>query len=416
MKQSLNLSPAYCPNWGTWEVVREVYANAIDADPDNVSIVSSDSNTVCIETKTVPKLGELFIIGHGSKSVNDDNIGQFGEGLKIAALVATRTVGGQMSLELPGHTVRFYFQQVLDVDVLHAELLDNDRTHGYKATISMPGAGVILAGRILSRRDDHHFISGGQAKLFCKGIYICDIDSLSTGEFHWSYNINDLQLNRDRNLIAHGSTRTEIFNYLKTRCTAEMAETIVRQWDEIAEAKLLRSWYFSIDTRLGKLLSEAFVKVHGDRACIALTGAECLLAKKYGYHVPEGFMDSRLPNIFIEVKMVHQVIPKHSDLNIVDSTPYANRIDALNSLAVRLGFTKPRVFVYDDMDGITLGRADLEDKAIYLNSSIFGSVELECSTYFHELAHIQSEDCTDGSIDFERSLTNILGKLAKELI
>ena len=108
---SLNLSPRYAPDWTAWEVAREIICNAIDASPEDFRVTPHGDNQLKVWTPTVPDLCELFVIGQGSKSPGGSTIGQFGEGLKMAALVATRTEGGRFRVKLPGQDVRFMFDE-----------------------------------------------------------------------------------------------------------------------------------------------------------------------------------------------------------------------------------------------------------------------------------------------------------------
>jgi hypothetical protein len=108
---SLNLHERYAPEWGVWECAREIFANAKDAAPNDMKVQSPNANTLEIFTPTAPDIAELFIIGCGSKTPTDETIGQFGEGLKLTALAATRKLGGSLSIQLDRKLVTFALRE-----------------------------------------------------------------------------------------------------------------------------------------------------------------------------------------------------------------------------------------------------------------------------------------------------------------
>lgn len=101
-KFELSLCKDYVKEWSIFEAAREFLQNAIDQsntegndwsykyDPDTAKLA-------IMNKKSILKTSSL-LLGSTSKSDDDDTIGHFGEGYKIATLVATRE----------GHNVTFY--------------------------------------------------------------------------------------------------------------------------------------------------------------------------------------------------------------------------------------------------------------------------------------------------------------------
>ena len=81
------IETSYLPEWDKWEAVRELVANAIDSG-GNVSVELEGDNLIIQDDGTGMPL-EALLIGFSQKE-NDEAIGKFGEGLKMAMLVLTR--------------------------------------------------------------------------------------------------------------------------------------------------------------------------------------------------------------------------------------------------------------------------------------------------------------------------------------
>lgn len=91
----LTLTSNYVSDWTFNDAIRELIQNGTDQevlDKDNHFRVDYDSEKQILRLKndkSVLKINTL-LLGRSSKSKNDDTVGQFGEGYKIAALVLNR--------------------------------------------------------------------------------------------------------------------------------------------------------------------------------------------------------------------------------------------------------------------------------------------------------------------------------------
>jgi hypothetical protein len=91
----LTLTPNYVSDWTLNDAVRELIQNGTDQevlDPSNkFDITYNSSNKSLKLTNSKSKLGvNTLLLGRSSKSNNEETVGQFGEGYKIAALVLNR--------------------------------------------------------------------------------------------------------------------------------------------------------------------------------------------------------------------------------------------------------------------------------------------------------------------------------------
>lgn len=91
----LGMSINYCSTWGVVEAIREIFQNALDAqtaNPDNEMYFKydQDKETLFIGNKKGILGTNTLLLGTTSKAGNNNFIGKFGEGYKVATVVLLR--------------------------------------------------------------------------------------------------------------------------------------------------------------------------------------------------------------------------------------------------------------------------------------------------------------------------------------
>lgn len=91
----LGMSIDYCSTWGVVEAIREIFQNALDAqtaNPDNEMYFKydQDKETLFIGNKKGILGTNTLLLGTTSKAGNNNFIGKFGEGYKVATVVLLR--------------------------------------------------------------------------------------------------------------------------------------------------------------------------------------------------------------------------------------------------------------------------------------------------------------------------------------
>lgn len=92
----LTLTPDYVPDWGFNDAMRELIQNGIDQealDKCKEFSVEYDSDNKILRLRNAGNTAlkrNTLLLGRSSKAKNDDTVGKFGEGYKIAALVLNR--------------------------------------------------------------------------------------------------------------------------------------------------------------------------------------------------------------------------------------------------------------------------------------------------------------------------------------
>jgi len=198
--------------WSEWHIIREFISNALDAvdgQTDAFSLSEEEGFIHIHDHGSGYPINYAKRIGASSKKNEEQSIGQFGEGTKMAILTCLRK----------GISVRLASQDWLiipksipiedDLDVLVFDIYKSDEaiqgsfvsieaTQKIKEIIKDKGQYFLqfsTLSAMYGTMNQGIYPSVGKAKLFNKGVYIKDIDALYT------YGISINQLNRDRDLI-----------------------------------------------------------------------------------------------------------------------------------------------------------------------------------------------------------------------
>lgn len=203
----LSLTPEYRSHWSVSDAIRELLQNALDdkssfeyAFPNNHMIIRNVG--VSIPAKTL-------LLGCTSKGDEEDSVGGFGEGFKIALLILCRE--GYKVLVRNGErlwTPYFKYSDVYDSDMLHideAELEGN-----LDLTFIIEGVDEELKKEIIDKclylqkdlgevinTENGRILKGMKGKLFVGGLYVTDTNNKYSYDFHPSV----LPLNTDRKSV-----------------------------------------------------------------------------------------------------------------------------------------------------------------------------------------------------------------------
>lgn len=451
---NLNLAPTYLADWDNWSVAREIICNALDADPHNCKIQSAGLHRLVVETSTRPNLAEMLVIGQGTKSFDSEDIGQFGEGLKMAALVATRsnqTIGkGPAVILYDGKSVvTFEFQSVLNVSTLHAkvqpltdckqeirDLIEGYVTQpdGFLVIVNMYGIGDCFEGKILLKASEGPIRKGSHVELedavidpmgptsvpdaiiYCKGVYVATIASMSL--YHW--NLNDMKINRDRSMVSTASVSDGIGKWLIENHRFDVVKEILENSKTLDSLEMLAIYRSSWMPTMKAMVSEAFYSLYGSNAVLAADDhtTNRKAAEKGAKVVTVLNAQAKHAYTLAGVNLAADMLHKRDFLEAVDPTPYKELINWLRKIDKHLP-TKSfglslRIFTGESAE---FGYADKSENVVWINERLFQQHDhLQLmATYIHECAHFSS-DATDCTRAFEAELDTIAAMLAIDIL
>lgn len=232
------IAKSYAQDWTIIESGREFLANAIDVSNNQADITYKDGYCY-ITDKGIGITRQNFVLGNSHKA--DEQIGMFGEGFKLAALVVAREERNP-KIETVGYT---YYPKIENNEEFSTELFTisyetNKRTEGtvtsFKATEEEVEA---IKSLFLQFTQDQYailttdivdLIVDNRNSIYVNGLRSAQVESV------FSYNIKDKKIvnSRDRNSVDNNklsSYVTEVLNDLT---------------DKSAILKLLLDWEISV--------------------------------------------------------------------------------------------------------------------------------------------------------------------------
>jgi hypothetical protein len=403
-KYSLNLAESYVPEWGAWEVGREMICNARDADP-SFTLKKHGSDELELFTDTVPTLQELTVLGLSQSRDRSEAVGQFGEGFKLASLVAVRSGGGVTVLS-PHGTMHFLLESVdgSPVRVLHAHFdRRTKRKSGCVISVTMPG--IVEAIRRKFTDPDRSFVEKehiSDCRVYCKGVFISEIKDAPS---IWDWNLNSLKINRDRAVVSGFDVRWRVSEVLRY-CTDEEVWRKIFSNRQSFETNAVKSGYGgSVDSMAAAL--SAWKHTFGEKAVIASEQDvinQTAAAKGYSVVIFDRFTDFGIPTaesvVNVSETFTEVIAPKHVRNEIEQA------LDLLEVPAT-VRFFEPGI-------NSPLGQAVLEANQllIWLSGNLLkpGNRAERLSTLAHEIAHVSSK-AGDATLEFEQKLDKMVGKL-----
>jgi hypothetical protein len=286
MRIELTIKTTYLPEWGLWEGVRELIQNAKDAEVEFGAPMTvrhrAESNTLVIENDGTVLPHEALLLGFTSKTGRSDQIGKFGEGLKLGILALVRK-GLQIKIR-SGSEVwvpRIVRSEKFDADILAFDILKN-RENKNRVQIEIHGLdkeawGVIQSRFLfLSKVKDAHVrktaYSGTiltspehQGQVFVRGIHV-----YKNADLHYGYDLTDVEIDRDRKMIDQASLRwrlTNLWRYAVNEHPEMTPEYIQLLDNQAADLDGLDSYTAKqLSEEVRAKIAERFLERHGANA------------------------------------------------------------------------------------------------------------------------------------------------------
>lgn len=419
------VSPEYVSGWGMVQALREVIQEMIDvrrAYGCRGGLRYSGGRAVVWDDGPGLKRSDLAL-GNSGKKGDARLIGQFGEGLKLAALVAARN-GREMVIETVGFTARPFIARdpALDCEVLAFELRPNSRTKGTKTLVETT-VGELEEARALflglaprKARSARVFLPGGR-------VYINGCLALKNDQLFFSYDLPGsakAAQNRDRSALDLEALAQEIVEALsrltRVKLIAALLETIPARQPCFEQ---------TLNLRYSPGAESAWVRaarqVFGPKACRAEGNDADQEAKRLGFNVVYGYpwrWEGLLSNLGV-YRSGFAIRTRGRRAKAVRITPEERRTLAWAKRLVRKHLADPgKVRVAEELAltfGLrrsdAMGLWDPQTQTIWVKRSALGDPKTLLGTLFHETLHKVSgaPDCTEG---FELAWEDLVVRMA----
>lgn len=407
---TLGVTANYCKDWTIEDAIREIIANALDASKKLDISWNGGIATVRDYGKGFKATG--LLIGESTKTASD--IGQFGEGLKVGAMVLLRN-GQRIVAESLGKRYVFTMESsIVGTPVLTIAIsASTPFGKGTRVTFTCSEAELDsakqrflkLSPRPMFEKDilDH------AGAIYVQGLLTDTVDSIL------GYNLHSKEcMNRDRTTTNRDTVEREIGKLLK-HCKSHDAIEKVIKWcgSDGGNNKIVEGGLY-ITSRHPRLWKKVFHEVYGKTACLG-----------------KGNTERAMYMGFQPVQMPHGIAYLLDNCGVANSDS-ATKKDASKSSRVtmnalqRANLTKAKrilqpIFEPDLTAKYSIrvctmeANGEREGNVLRINVTQLDSLQATISTLLHEFCHLVS-DAPDCSSAFERALTKYSGKLALALL
>ncbi|KKN40819.1 hypothetical protein LCGC14_0729610 [marine sediment metagenome] len=270
----MSITSDYIPHWSVAAALREFLQNALDADTQGLTMEISEDpereNWIQLINWGASLPIRTLLLGVSTKADKEEEIGQFGEGYKLACLVLTRE-DIPVEISSPEGTIIPFigFSNQFQTDLLMFKW-DKGTTFPAGIKISFPKRKVseswLKSLILLDRPHDPRLLRNKPGRVYSGGLYL----SLDLGQekledcYHWGYNIfpADLKLDRDRGMVDPRSLRDATVKILEQDATSEeIYDAIMTPYPEFSQ---IPSYFFSGQTLTA--VRNEFKKKYGEFA------------------------------------------------------------------------------------------------------------------------------------------------------
>jgi hypothetical protein len=198
------ITTSYISNRGPLFAAQEVVSNHIDAGGSIEDVrFSKDKTTLTSGSAVLIEKHHVTCLGETTKADNDTMIGHFGEGLKLAAVIALRN-GGSCVVATPSFTATYFLKdEIPNLKVLHVRFTSRSSVKsGTEVRLCIPNSDLTevkkrylpdhLNYRLIKKQAISTDEEENKANVYCRGVFVCKGASSS---YDWNLSC---ETNRDR--------------------------------------------------------------------------------------------------------------------------------------------------------------------------------------------------------------------------
>lgn len=399
----------YAKNWGLYEIPRELVSNARDT-LTAVKAYLQDGNYI-VEDSGPGILPKHLLLGKSIK-LNNDAIGQFGEGLKLAFLVCLR-------MGLRGEIFSHNYHYVLGRSVMAEEEVLSI-AYKYNATSYFEGTRIVIHGwndrpifteRFLFNESNennyvHYNEHGGLlkkaenlGKIFVRGVYVMD-----SPIFNFGWNLNDVTMVKGRSTLQDYDilrNMGEIMGNCTDYKTWALFFQSLKHNSNTGESNICNMGYLSSDVR--DAIKTGFKAVFGN-VILGTTrsmmnqavhlGQDCIFGDIFGQELRNRLADIVGYDEAFVIKKLGQAFEVISSHKINDNQKLT--LKYIRKIADKLDFDRKKIKIAG-YGCEFLGLCDYNKDTIFLKDTMLENLSKSIGVFIHEVAHYNThaEDLTD---------------------
>lgn len=437
----LSVDSSYVPAWDCFSAIRELVQNAKDADTLGYKMeVVYNKNRTEPTLKLINKGGYLnkssLLLGGTTKRGKENQIGGWGEGLKLAWLTLLRS-GHKIWVRFQNETwvPEISYSETFKADILKVKVSKSQTTES-NLVVEVRGLAecdwLAIKERFLFEPfvclKESEQIELGEGKillgekyrghLFVKGIWICKLPS----KYFFGYDLNNVKIDRDRSLANPWDLKYEIKKILndaaqQDKLTPENLYDLFLgdQWEE--SRIIMDMGDYGVESLAAKV-SEHFKKLNGSGTEVVAVESmqESIAAQHFGLKgivVPkpikllvesvDGKFEDRRSQKALEVRERYGVESLSGEE--VENFVWATR------LLEKIEITHP-VVVVDFYGENVLGTFNTGSTEICVTKKILADRKELLATLIHEYAHHFGDDST---VNHRSAIESLFSKLVVEL-
>lgn len=424
MDYTMNID-GYVHDWNHWSAWRELESNARDTGASYIII--KDGKDLVFQDEGSGLKAEHLMFGVSQSRDNNNAIGQFGEGLKLAMMIYTK-LGFEVEIFSPYLYAKNSYKMLKGYKsfrILYEEYEYNKKYQGTKFVVHNYD-GDMLNDNFIKQDDDRVLVELKQAtvgnlkpavlsenKLFVKGAFCQELP-----DFKFGYEIPTCKMNRDRNVAEPQSLLSGIGNLWASIDDPEGWKMILPAMieDGSREKEMQLGW---LDDNAKTAMEIAWVELYGKKAVVGGNdiamdneathrGAKPINCGGLGYYVKNALRQSfGSSQSYVQEKMAKETHPVAlSDL----TTTQRNNYNLVKKLAKKLNYHG--IIKIEDLSQRDFLGETRSPSLIVLDPKSLNHTEMAMSIMVHELGHAESgmaSDLTDAHVN---ACTNIASRLA----
>ncbi len=413
MRIELTIKSEYLPDWSSWEGIREIIQNAQDGHVDGYPMTIKHSNSTLYITNVGTHLPHrALLFGHTTKTDRSDQIGKFGEGLKLGTLALVRA-GHKVRIRSNSEiwTPKFVMSKKFDGEkILAFDIRKGKEHYGITVEISIEKEQWDEYKNkfiFLGDRDGQEIISTDNGSLlfdekepgniFVKGIFVQNEPKLL-----YSYNFSNIDVDRDRRMISSWDLEYALISIWTIAAKTNQDRLYPIFWEMLFNDSfdlkgLSASWNYMIDENLRSYIRDRFIEKYGTNAMPVSNLSESKILEHFGKNGI--IVTAQLKNVLsngksfdkVQTELSKEIVKKYSwsELTPDERSNIDEAIKLINeskAAEVSLEFINIVNFNSVNIRGMYI------NGTIFLGKNILNNKDTTLRVLVHEVAHYYGGD------------------------